>query len=135
MKRTYIDTGVLIAAARGKGKMGSRALAILGERSTREFVSSEYVKFELLPKPTYFGHQAELEFYEEFFSTASQIVPLKLAHLRAAYREACKSGLSAFDAVHVVVASLSSCDELITSEGPNSAIHRTQLVQTTSIDL
>jgi hypothetical protein len=47
MKRTFIDTGVLIAAARGQNDVAVRAMAILDDPN-REFASSIFVKLEVL---------------------------------------------------------------------------------------
>jgi predicted nucleic acid-binding protein len=57
-----------------------------------------------------------------------------VAHLEFAFEEACRSGLQAYDAIHVAVAVISGCDELITTEKPTSAIHRTTLIRIVSID-
>jgi hypothetical protein len=121
--KTYIDSGVLIAAARGKGSLCERALAVLRDTSEREFVSSDYVKLETIPKPTYFGREAELKFYN-----------FDAAHLEEGLIEACQSGLQSLDAVHVILAVLSGCDELVTTEKPTAAIHRTSRIRVVSID-
>ena len=133
MKRTYIDSGVLIAAARGKESCYARALGILSD-AAREFVCSDYVKMETVPKPTYFGYVQEVRFYEEFFLSVKTWLTFDKSHLDEAYKEACVSGLSSLDAVHVVLASLTGCDELVTSEKSVSAIHRTKKVSVVSID-
>lgn len=44
MTRTFIDSGVLIVAARGEGAIAERALAIL-EDPNREFASSVFLKY------------------------------------------------------------------------------------------
>lgn len=134
MTRTYIDSGVLIAAARGTSRLAERALAVLSDTAGREFVSSDYIKLEILPKPTYFGRQEEVRFYEAYFARVSSWLSFESAHLDAAFDEACRSGLSGVDAIHVVVATLGGCDELITTEKPTSAIHRTALLRIVSID-
>lgn len=134
MKRTYVDSGVLIAAARGSGTLAERALSIISDTEAREFVCSDYVKLEVIPKPTYFGFIAEVNFYESFFSTVATWLPFNVEHLEGAFSEACSSGLGSIDAIHVVVAASSGCDEIITSEKPNSAIHRTTLLRVVSID-
>jgi predicted nucleic acid-binding protein len=134
LKRTYVDSGVLIAAARGSGKLAVKALAIIADTASREFVCSDYIKLEVIPKPTYFGHAAEVKFYEDFFSTVQTWLPFNVVHLEQALNEACVAGLSAVDAIHVVVAANSGCEEIVTSEKPTSAIHRTTLVQVMSID-
>jgi predicted nucleic acid-binding protein len=133
--KTYVDSGVLIAAARGAGKLAQRALAIIGDTSSREFVCSDYVKLETIPKPKYYGREAELRFYEAYFSTAVIWQGFDACHMDSAFAEACRSGLSSVDAIHVVVAALSGCDELVTSEKPTSAINRTKLIRVVSIDI
>ena len=134
MIRTYVDSGVLIAAARGGGKLGERALAVLRDGAAREFVSSDYVKLEVLPKPIYFGREAEIRFYNAFFSRVSSWLKFDPAHMDAAFEEACRSGLQSYDAIHVSVAAIGGWDELITTEKPTSAIHRTSLIRIVSID-
>ena len=124
---------MLIAAARGGGKLGERALEVLRE-SAREFVSSDYVKMEVLPKPIYLRREAEIHFYNTFFSRVSIWLNFDTKHLEAAFEEACRAGLQSYDAIHVTVAAIGGCDELITTEKPTSAIHRTSLIRIVSID-
>ena len=118
MIKTYIDSGILIAAARGNGKLAQAALDVLRDTNAREFVSSDYVKLEVIPKPTYFGRDVEVAFYNAFFSKVSECLSFDVVHLRAAFEEACKSGLQAYGAIHVIIAAISGCDELITTEKP-----------------
>ena len=134
MIRTYLDSGVLIAAARGIGPLGDRALALISEVDSRELVSSDLVKFETVPKPAYFGRIAELDFYESFFAMVSVWAKLDSSIMHKAFEEACRSGLSWADAAHVIMAVQNGCDELITTERPSSAIHRTRLINVESID-
>ncbi|MBZ5560079.1 MAG: hypothetical protein LAO77_22715 [Acidobacteriia bacterium] len=135
MKRTYVDSGVLIAAARGKGKLAERALSVISDREGREFVCSDYVRLELLPKPTYFKRLAEVKFYEDFFATVSTWLPFNASDLDDGLQEACSVGMQGMDAVHVVVAAASGCEEIVTSEKPTSALHRTKRIHVISIDL
>jgi len=51
-KRTFLDTGVLIAAALRTEETALQALQILDDPD-REFVSSIFVKLEVLPKTIY----------------------------------------------------------------------------------
>ena len=44
MKTTFIDSGVLVTAARGVGEDSEKALEILAD-SNREFASSEFIAF------------------------------------------------------------------------------------------
>ena len=66
MTRTFIDSGVLVVAARGTEADSERALAILVDRN-REFASSLFVRLELLPKAIYHRKMDEAEFYQSFF--------------------------------------------------------------------
>lgn len=65
MKRTFIDTGVLIAAARGQNDVAAKAMAILDDPN-REFASSIFVKLEVLSKAIYNQKMAEAAFYQAF---------------------------------------------------------------------
>ena len=134
MKRTYIDSGVLIAAARGSGRLFDRAMAILADPS-REFVSSAYVRLETVPKAVFFNRTAEAEFYEEFFKYSAIWAVFDDATMEKCFEEASRSGLSAVDAIHVVLAAEAGCEELVTTEKPEKPIHRTQRVRTISIDI
>jgi len=51
--RTFLDSGVLIAAARGTGAQGTRALALFNDPD-RVFVTSEFVRMEVFPKAIYY---------------------------------------------------------------------------------
>lgn len=134
-RRTYVDSGVLIAAARGSGRLAERALSVLANTNGREFVCSDYVRLEVIPKPTYEGRTAEIKFYEEFFASVAIWLSFDLDHLKRALIEACGSGLTAMDAIHVVAAASSNCQELVTSEKPGRPIHRTKLLAVSSIDV
>lgn len=64
-KRTFIDSGVLIAAARGKNAPSISALKILDDQS-REFASSPFVELEVLPKAVYNRKRMKLNFMRPF---------------------------------------------------------------------
>ena len=66
----------------------------------REFVSSIFVKLEVLPKPTYFKNQAEVDFYQAFFAAVTEWADSLDQITIAAYQEACNLGLGALDALH-----------------------------------
>ena len=75
MLRTFLDSGVLIAAARATGALGARALALFND-SERVFVLSEFVRMEVFPKAIYYQRYAEVGFYEDYFPRVTQIVSL-----------------------------------------------------------
>jgi hypothetical protein len=129
---TYIDSGVLIFASQGTSAAASLALPFLGDPN-REYVTSDYVRLEVLPKPIFHGRAAEVEFYNAFFATTTRSVPTSEALLRNAFEEACKTGISGVDAIHISSAVFGGAEEFITSEKTDRPIHRTKLIKVVSI--
>jgi len=132
MIRTYIDAGVLIAAARGEDDVAERALAVL-EDSNREFLSSDFLRLEVLPKAIYGNRQAEAEFYEAFFETVVGWANDFAGIVEDAIGGASKIGLSAMDALHVASAKSVHADELVTTERTVKPIHRAERIRVVSI--
>jgi predicted nucleic acid-binding protein len=132
MKRTYVDAGVLIAAARGDDATSAHAMAILADPD-RGFVSSIFVKLEVLPKPIYLQRQTEVEFYEAFFAAVTAWADPLEEIAAAAYQEACNLGLAALDALHLAAAQAVGATEFVTTEKPDKPIHRTTLISMVSI--
>jgi len=62
MARYYLDTGVLLAAFKGEGDIGRRALEVLDDPE-HCLVVSEAVRLELFPKAVFEKRQEELAFY------------------------------------------------------------------------
>ncbi len=79
-KRTYIDSGVLIAAFRGNAYIARAAFDVLDDPE-RITVVSEAVRLEVLPKAYYARQQEESHFYEEFFRN-SEVLPWNIDRLR-----------------------------------------------------
>lgn len=133
MTRTYVDSGVLIAAATGRQpEVHRNALAVLDDPD-REFVSSVFVRLEVSPKAIFLGHRDEATFYERFFaSVVAWAGPLEEVVDRAA-RIAARSGLAAMDALHVASAAILDAAELVTTESPVKPLHRTSIVAVVSI--
>jgi predicted nucleic acid-binding protein len=129
---TYIDSGVLIFAARGTTEAAALALPFLTD-SNREYVTSDYVRLEVLPKATFHKRTAEVAFYNLFFTTTTRSIPTSEALLEYALEEACKTGIQGLDAIHVACAAFAGAEEFITSEKTNRPIHRTKLVKVVSI--
>ena len=132
MIRTYVDAGVLIAAARGRTSMALRALEVLDDPA-REFVSSIFVKLEVLPKAIYYKNEAEAQFYEAFFSGVSHWANPHETLIQEAFKEASQVGLAALDALHVVSALSLGAEELVTTEKTDKPLHRTRLIRVVTI--
>jgi predicted nucleic acid-binding protein len=120
--RTFLDSGVLIAAFRSRNTVSTPALTLLDDPE-RVFVTTDYVRLEVLPKPLYFRRETEAEFYEAFFA-AAEFVEVSQALVSAAFEEARQAGLAAMDALHVAAAKRASVDEFITVERPTRPVFR-----------
>lgn len=131
MRRTFIDAGVLIAAARGTAEVSAAAMQILGDPD-RAFLSSAYVRLEVQPKPVYFRQEAEQLFYESYFVAVSEFSLLEGLPERA-LTIACRFGLSAIDALHVAAAEALGADELVTTERPGKPLLRVTTLPIISI--
>lgn len=132
MKATYIDSGVLIAAARGDNALSPLALPYLIDPN-REYITSEYVRLEVLPKAMFHRRETEIAFYDQFFRLPSRTIPTSAALLQYAFEEACDTGIQGLDAIHIACAVFGGAEELITSEKQNRPIHRTNKVKVISI--
>lgn len=130
--RTYIDVGVLIAAIRGEKDIANLALSFLYD-PLREYVTSDYVKVELLPKCTFHKNTEETQFYEEFFGSAAIHVPSSDTLLAIAIDEGGRTGISGIDAIHVACAVVAGALELITAEKPGKPMHRANGVRVISL--
>lgn len=129
---TYIDSGVLIFAAQGNTAAASLALPFLTD-GNREYVTSEFVRLEVLPKAIYHKKQAEVDFYNGLFALNKRIIPPSQPLLEQAMEEARTYGLRAIDALHIACAVFGGAEELITSENKTKPIHRTKSVKVISI--
>jgi predicted nucleic acid-binding protein len=124
MRRSFIDAGVLIAAARGTDEVAIRAIEILDDID-REFVSSSFVKLEVLPKAVYNGFEEEVDFYNSFFDNDVAVwVSFSEELVEGANQRAKQFGLGAMDALHITAAISADADEFITTEKPGKPMFR-----------
>lgn len=129
---TYIDSGVLLSATDGVGRIAEKALEVLGD-SNRQFASSEFVKLEVIPKAIYHKQTEEVQFYEEFFSAVSFWTNDLEKVMQDAYDIGCKYGLAAMDALHIAAALSLNVEEFITTEKPTKPMFRVSGIQIISI--
>ena len=130
MTRTYVDSGVLMQAARGEESLSDPAVAILSD-AKREFVSSEFVRLELLARSL----PAETDFYEIFFRQVGIWAKMESHLWTTAIGEARATGMSPLEALHVVLAATTGCDELITTQVADSPIFKTKRVRVVGLNL
>ena len=132
MKLTFVDAGVLIAAARGGTIQAGRAMDILDDPE-RQFASSPFLRLEVLPQALFNKRTAEAAFYEAFFSTVSHWATDLDAVAEIALREATTNGVEAMDALHIAAAASVGATELITTEKPSRSIHRARAIRVVTI--
>ena len=87
MKITFVDAAVLIAAARGGSEQAARAMEILDDPE-REFTASPFLRLEVLPQAVFNKREAEVAFYDAFFSAVSKWATDLPAITEAALQEA-----------------------------------------------
>ena len=132
LRKTFVDSGVLIAAARGKTDVAVQAMKILDDPS-REFVASPFLKLEVLPKAVYEKRKDEVEFYETFFDAVIHWADSVKHITRNAHAEACKFGLNGMDALHIAAAVLGGAEDFITTEKSDKPLHRVDSIHILSI--
>ena len=123
MVLAFIDSGVLITAARGNSPRSQPALDLLADRD-RTFASSIFIKLEVLPKAVCYQQTLECAFYEAFFQGVTVWLTDVEQLTQSAYQLACTYGLSGLDALNVAAAIALQADEFITTEKPTKPMHR-----------
>lgn len=132
MIRTFVDSGVLIAAARGNTTRSTAALQFLNEID-REFASSIFVQLETKPKAIYNNQMLEMSLYEAFFSNVTHWATDLEQIVQVANRIAATYGLAAMDALHIAAALSIAADEFVTTEKLTKPMHRITEIQVVSI--
>lgn len=132
LKKTYVDSGVLINAFRGTTEVSLKATQVLDDPQ-REFASSPFVQLETLPKAIYNKQQEEGEFYETFFAAITYWATDLEQILKTAAHIARTYGLASMDALHVAAALSIGVNEFVTTERTTKPMHRVTEVQIVSI--
>jgi len=115
MKRTYIDASVLIAAFQGKESTSRRPLEILDDPE-RNLIVSDYLRLEVLPKPTFHKRSEEIEFMNAVLQHAAENVSTSPQLTGQAVALASKYDMTPIDSLHVAAAVVAGADELMTME-------------------
>jgi predicted nucleic acid-binding protein len=128
--RTFLDSGVLLTAWRGRD--AEAALSIM-EDPRRQFCTSQLVKLELLPKPAFYKQVAEIEFYQTHFRATQGEEPLSVELGEEAEKLARQYGIAAVDALHLAAAIRQGADEFVTAEKPGKPMFRVRGIAVKSI--
>jgi predicted nucleic acid-binding protein len=132
MIRTFVDAGVLIAALRGIPEVSAQARAVLYDPD-REFVSSIFLRLEVLPKAIYNKKTIEVQFYETFFSGVAEWITSFDQVVEDAYNQASSFGLGALDSLHVAAALALGAAEIVTTESVTKPLHRITSIKIVTI--
>jgi hypothetical protein len=122
-KLTFVDSGVLIAAARGADEVARLAMTVLDDPD-RTFASSALMRLEVLPKALRHHRESEARFYETFFQSVSAWAPFGEPLAEEAFLQARNFDLHAMDALHIAAALSVGADEFITSERSEKPINK-----------
>lgn len=129
---TFVDTGVLITAARGQGDSALRALRILDDPD-RTFASSSFVRLEAIPMPTYHKREHEVAFLNAFFDRVARWPESNDVVIDRAFIEASEAGIAALDALHVAAALIVGAEVLVTTEKRRKPLHRVQSIRVETV--
>jgi predicted nucleic acid-binding protein len=130
--KTFVDSDVLIYAFRGEAELCRKAMEILDDPE-REFIASDYLKLELLPKPIFHQFHEEVEFMQAFFDSASLYADATPAIADKSITLACRYNLSPLDALHAGTAIESNADVLVTGEKPENPLCQIQEIKVLSL--
>jgi len=130
-KRTYLDSGVLLAAFIRKDDVGRRAFEVLDDPQ-RELLVSDAVWLEVMPKAIHEKQNVEVQFYEAVFAQAQRLA-WSISSLFQATEIASQYGIAAMDAIHVAHAVDAGAEELVTTEKTTKPMFRVQNIAVRSI--
>jgi predicted nucleic acid-binding protein len=131
-RRTYIDSGVLIAAFQGDHQVHTAAMEILDDPD-RDILVSEFIRLETLPKPIFEQRLEEIAFYEAIFQSAADNADWSTEMTSQAMMLASRYGLSAIDAIHISAALLLQANEFVTAEKSTKPFFRVGEIPVVSI--
>jgi predicted nucleic acid-binding protein len=134
MTKTYLDSGILLAAWRSLDDSRAELAISVMEDPTRIFYSSQLARLELLPKAIYFKQQAEIEFYQTHFDGTEAEVLLSRELGLEGERLGAKYGLAAIDALHLAAAIKMGAEEFITIEKADKPMFRVKEIKVRTLN-
>ncbi|HRY15399.1 MAG: type II toxin-antitoxin system VapC family toxin [Candidatus Competibacteraceae bacterium] len=132
IKRTYVDSNVIISAFQSKTASAILALSVLDDLK-REFITSAFVRLETLPKPRVHGFLEEVRFIENFFDRCVDQITVDDLLVEHAESLATTYDLSPLDALHVAAAIRGRAHELVTLEKATKPMCRVKELSVISI--
>ncbi|MGH8497513.1 MAG: type II toxin-antitoxin system VapC family toxin [Methylococcales bacterium] len=129
--KTYVDSNVLIAAFQGKEETFSKAMAVLDDPA-REFIVSDFLRLETIPKPTFHKREEEVAFMGSFLESAQANILASPALTEKAIQFAGCHDIHPMDALHLSAALHAEADEFVTLEKPEKPMFQLQELKVTS---
>ena len=126
MARVFVDSGVLVIAARAAA--GSELALSFLKDPEHTFLTSPFVYLETVPKARYHRQRSEVAFYEEYFARAEWTRDVS-GILKQGIEIADRDGVGPMDSLHIAAAGLLKADELVTTEKPRKSIYRARTVR------
>lgn len=126
MPRIFVDSDVLIMAARGAPPLRDAALSWL-EDPDHVLLTSPFVYLETVPKAAFHRRDLELEFYRIYFRHAEWLNKTS-SIVDEAVEISTRSGVGPMDSLHVAAAALMQADLLVAAEKPGKSIYHADSV-------
>lgn len=121
-RRTYLDSGVLIALAQGEERR-YQAAADLVRQADRRFVSSDMAWLETVPSAAFARLAPVRDIYEWFFAGA-EMIAIDADIVTEAKALAMRFGVTGADAIHAAAALHAGAIEFVTTEKMSKPIFR-----------
>ena len=124
IKRTFLDTNVLVAAFHHDRLLHERAVELLGDES-RDFLASSLVELDLTQPQYNPRHKEEADFYLDYLrNVVGERIEVNEKLIAIALDIVRQSGSAAMDALHLACAFSLGADILITAERKSSPMYR-----------
>lgn len=121
--RTFLDSGVLIAAFKGDTEAAKKAYEIICDPN-REFFTSDLVGLEVYPKAIFHKNKLEEQFYDAYFAGIKNIQLTTPEHIEKSLDLGKIHGIRGFDAALAQSAIELKADEFVTSEKDTKPLFR-----------
>lgn len=124
----YLDSSVLISGSVENPLYAEKLLTLLSE-TDRKFVASDWLRLEVLPKPTHNKQNHSVLFLETYLANCALEIGFSGELVKNAYDLACVYGLSGFDALHIASAIKANANEFITVEKRTKLMYKIQEIE------
>ena len=132
--RTYLDSGVLIAAFHSDHPHHNAARAVIDDER-RVFLTSAFLELEVLPQARHYGRLREARFYELFLEdTTEERLHASTSLTTLAMSVAERHDVKAMDELHLAAAISLGADEFVTTERRTKPMYRETRVRVVHLD-